>query len=409
MIWQAPAALIALALVAGPILVHLLVRRHADRVLFPAMRFVPAVAAAAVRLRRPSDMGLLLLRAAAVAAAALAAAQPVLLTSARQRTWASRVARAVILDTSPSVTGSLAQPLADAETRGAYTSRRFASADLRDAIARAGDWLETTAAGSREIAIVSDFQRGAVDAGDLARLPPDVGLRFARAGQPAAARAPLSAIDGWRDGRWTPSMALDASGTQVTWARGGARSQPHLTVLAATADAASAGNAARAARAFGIPLADPPRRVEIAFAGAAAKPDRRPSTPWIAAASIALADDPIVAAAGAPLAIGERDGVLTAKTTMSAASLFAPALVRAVLLAANPPVADPERETAAIDDATLASWRREPVTRPTAVPPDVSDGRWLWGAALALVIVEGIARRRRGGARSAEETHVRAA
>src|SRR4030095_11597275 len=71
MTWLAPGAFAALALVAGPVLVHLLAPRNARRLIFPATHFVRATQSAAVRLRRPSDIGLLLLRLAIVATAVL--------------------------------------------------------------------------------------------------------------------------------------------------------------------------------------------------------------------------------------------------------------------------------------------------------------------------------------------------
>ena len=90
MIWNHPAALFGLVLVAGPLLVHLLVRQHAVRVLFPGMRFVPTVRAAAVRLRAPSDAALMALRMAIVVAAVLAVAQPLLSTASRRQSWDAR-------------------------------------------------------------------------------------------------------------------------------------------------------------------------------------------------------------------------------------------------------------------------------------------------------------------------------
>jgi hypothetical protein len=408
MIWQAPAALLGLVLVAGPVLVHLLVRRHATRVLFPATRFVPAVQGAAVRLRRPSDPGLLCLRAGAVMTAALAAAQPVLITSTRQRAWASRVARAIVVDTSPSVQSSVAMSVADAESRGVFESQRFASQDLREGIGRALTWLQSSAAARREIAIVSDFQRGSVDTGDFADVPAHVGLRFARAGAPSSAGGPLPDVEGWRGARWTPSLGLDAVSTQVTWTRTGGAAETAVSVRASPTGQGAADRALAAARSFGVPAGEPPVHVDIAFAGAPPGVEMPPKTPRIAAAAIALAADPVVIASGAPLVIGERGGMLTARTALSAESPVAPAIVRAVIVAASPRVAGPERETIAIDDATLAGWRRAPVAQLGHIPPDASDGRWLWGVALALVLIEGVVRNRRAS-RAAEEVRANAA
>jgi hypothetical protein len=407
MIWQAPLPLAGLLLVAGPILVHLLVRRHAARVLFPGMRFVPAAQGAAVRPRRPSDPALLVVRCAVVAAAALAVAQPLLVTGARQAAWAARVARAVVVDTSPSVDASIARPIAEAERRGAAVSERIASAELHDAVASASAWLRTAAAGTREIVVVSDFQSGALDGGDLVNVPAGIGIRFVRAGRPMAAAVDAPASDGWRGGRWTASIGLDASGTRVSWQRTAAAPPPRLRVLAGEADRAAADRAVRAAASFGVAADDVAHPVEIVFAGASADPARAPSTPWITAAAVILAADPLVAASKAPLSIAERDGVLVASTPLPGSSPFAPGLVRAILQAVSPRLANRELEAEALDDASLARWQRAPLTQSGIVPPDEEDGRWLWALALALLTVE--ERMRQRAARPTEEKHARAA
>jgi hypothetical protein len=409
MIWLAAPALAGLLLVAGPVVVHLLVRRSANRVVFPAMRFVPAVKGAAVRFRKPSDPALLLLRAGAVTAAVLATAQPLLVTPARQRAWADRIARAVIVDTSPSVDASIAQRIADAEAVGASVSQPFTSDDLRDALRRANEWLGAAPAGRREIAIVSDFQAGAIDAADLASIPPATGIRPVRTGPPSPPAATRATVDGWRGGRWTVSTGLEATATTVTWVRQGEAASPTLTILTAPADRVAGERAARAARSFGVPALPESRRIEIAFAGATPVATSPPATPWIVSAAIALSGDPLVTASGAPFAVGERDGLLSARTGIAASSPFAPAVVRAMLMAAFPMTVDREREVTFVDDGTLAAWRRPSLPTATPAPPDANDGRWLWGLALALVVCEEASRRRRDAIRTAEQTHVRAA
>jgi len=406
--WQAPAALAALALVAGPVLVHLLTRRRARRVSFPGMRFEPAMTGAAVRIERPSDAALLALRVAAVAAAALAVAQPVWLSAARQRAWASRVTRAIVVDTSASVAPSIAAPLADRWREGAFASRRFESADVRDALQRAVAWLEAVS-GRRDIAIVSDFQLGAIDAGDLSTIPAAIGIHLERAGAPSASRAAARWIDGWRDAAWTPLVSA-AGGTQVTWRRGGGGLGSPVTVRAADAEMAAARRALAAARSWGITEAAD-RRVEIAFAGAAVETSTPPRTAWIAAAAMRLQGDALAAAVDPALVIGERDGVMIAATRVRGASPQAPAVARAVLDAAAPNLVDPETEPRAVDEATIASWvsgRGAPPAPPDVVPPDTSDGRWLWGLALAFVLLEGAVRRGRRD-RALEEVHADAA
>jgi hypothetical protein len=407
MIWADPGALAALALVVLPVLVHLLVRRHAARVRFPAMRFVPHVRAAAVRLRAPSDATLLLLRIAIVAAAALAAAQPILITAGRQRAWDARVARAIIVDTSPSVATEVAARLADQAATGVFLSRRFASSDLRDAIHRATEWLATTSAAGRDIAIISDFQRGSLDEADLAGVPASTGIDVLRAGLPTPV-ASAGAIEGWRGGRWNAALTLDGLATRVTWTRAGESISAGLTVQAAANERAAAERAADAARSFGVPAIERSRPVEIDFAGATTRADAPPVTPWIASAAIALLASPLLDGTSVMVHVGERGGIMTVKTTLPAASPFAPALIRAALLAAAPHVIDREAETASIDDSTLRQMVRHRTAGPSAPPPgDVHDSRWLWVAGLALLVVEDVVRRRRAAVR--EQAHAHAA
>jgi hypothetical protein len=402
MIWNHPAALAGLALLAAPALVHLLIRRHAARVVFPGMRFVPATRAAAVRLRSPSDVGLLMLRMGIVAAAVLAVAQPLLVTAARTRAWNARVARAVIVDTSPSVSAAIAGRLADEATKDAFASRRFDSTDVRDALRRASEWLATASAPRRAIVVVSDFQRGAIDEADIAGIPASTGIVAVRAGTPAAAGR-FGKTEGWRQARWEPLVAIDAASTQVTWERRGDDGRAALTVRAAAADQPAADRAAAVARSFGVPAGDPSHRIDVAFAGAAGIPDGPPATPWIAAAAIALRRSSLLAETGAQVGVGERSGVMTVAVPLPATSALAPAIVRAVLLAAAPPVADPETETTTIEDATLAKWRREPAPPASVEPsPEDGDGRWLWALALGLLVLEGVARRSRSSHADAE-------
>ena len=405
MIWGNPGALAGLALVIVPILVHLLARRHAARVRFPAMRFVPPVRAAAVRLRAPSDLALLCLRMAIVVAAVLAAAAPTLVTAARQRAWDARVAVAVVVDTSPSVDPGVAARLADQAAATAFASRRFPSPDVREAIQRATDWLETTAVASRQLVIVGDLQRGSIDQTDLLGVPPSTGIRLIRTGPPKPASHD-AASDGWRGGRWRIAVALDATTTQTTWTRNGVPTGT-LTVHADPAEQPAAERAAAAARSFGVAESDEARSLDVSFAGAPAASDGPPRAAWIVAAAIALRTSPLLQGTDATLQVGERAGVMTVKTPLRAVSPLAPAIVRAALIAANPVVADPEAETASVDEGTAGRMSRPQTPGRSGVPGDAADGRWLWGLALALLTVEEYVRRR--GAIRREVPHADAA
>jgi len=284
-------------------------------------------------------------------------------------------------------------------------------------------WLAAASAGRRDVAIVSDFQRGAITDAELARIPRAIGVRLIRAGRPAPSGETRS-VDGWRGARWSPSLRIDGEGTAVNWLRGPISSPAvTLTIHAAPADAAAAARAEQAARSFGVPAADAVRPLEIWFAGASAPRGQisifdfeienrdltpRHATPWVAAAAIALLRDPLPASAGAAIRVGEAHGAFVVHTDVTAASLAAPSVVRAALLAAAPPVADVELEPEAIDDVALARWRREPAPADDDGRPEGYDGRWLWGLALAGLAFEGVLRRR-ADRREPVEAHAHAA
>jgi hypothetical protein len=412
--WLAPAAIAALALLAGPVVVHLLARRHARRVVFPASHFVRPAHAAAVRLRRPSDIGLLLLRLAIVGVAIAAAARPVPLTSARLSQWDARTSRAVIVDTSPSMPApDAASALAAREEAGVFRARRIDTADLTAGLQRAVQWLATVPPSRHEIAVVSDFQRGSIDRGAVSALPPEIGLRFVRAGAlPAERRATLRPVDGWRGARWQASVVVDPRGTAATWTQ-----QPGagpasgalpgwLTVAAPASDAAAADRALRAAASFGVPAGDEGRRAIVIFAGGSADGTAQPvRADWMVDAALALRTSDLLRETGVDVSIEERRGSLAVHAAVAATSPAAPAVVRAVILAVRPDaIADPELETEAIRESDLLAWRRDasPVGPPAAIARTLRDtadgegqGRWLWLLALVLLGVETWVRRTR--------------
>jgi hypothetical protein len=147
----------------------------------------------------------------------------------------------------------------------------------------------------------------------------------------------------------------------------------------------------------------------VSFAGAGTSAGTPPVTPWIASAAMALRASALLAETGADVETGERDGVFSVKTTLPASSPFAPAVIRAALVASAPVLVDREAETAAVDDAVLTRWRRTPAPIASALPrSDESDGRWFWALALALLIVEALVRQRGAVARD-REVHADAA
>jgi hypothetical protein len=446
MIWLLPGALAGLVLLAGPLAVHLLTRRQARRVPFPTIRFLREVRSTAVRLRRPNDLGLLLVRLAVVALAIFAAARPLVLVPARVARWNARVARVLVVDRSPSMqpadsTGRrAADALASAEEQAAFASMRIESTNLLDGIARAVALLETLPPARREIVVISDFQHGALSDAAVARVPADVGIRFKRAGAlPEKQSWNAGDIDGWRGGRWLRQIGIDRTSTIANWRRLAQAPLPTgVTLAAAPTDASQARAVLAAAASLGLPSRDD-RHVVFAFRGAT-RPDQFARaqilhTAWPARAARALAASSLLREAVVSTAVtgesaapepwtsiafdshgrsvvraAEDEGTLLIDTSAPASSLFAAALVRAALLTRGEPVRDDDREVLAIPDDRLDRWTRAPgaVTAQTFHRVNETDARWFWAAALILLLGEGWLRRSRRP-RAEEATHVEAA
>src|SRR5687768_12091670 len=99
--WLTSAAFAGLALVALPIVIHLLVRQQTRMVAFPSLRFLSVTAQAAFRRRSIQDPVLLACRVAIITVAVLALAGPIVQTASRTRGFADRVSRAIVLLESP--------------------------------------------------------------------------------------------------------------------------------------------------------------------------------------------------------------------------------------------------------------------------------------------------------------------
>jgi hypothetical protein len=209
--------------------------------------------------------------------------RPTLLATWRTARWNERIARAVVVDTSRSMPSPRdAARLADQEMN-TFSSARFESADLRDALNRAAEWIKRTAPARREIVIVSDFQRGAIDQDAFGAVPAGVGLRFIRAGtRPARQEVPLPAISGWRGAQWQGSAVIRRDSTEVTWNRRGAAETSWLSTRQADADTAAAARAVAGASSFGVAPGDDSHHVVVAFAGApAATGEQAVATEWM--------------------------------------------------------------------------------------------------------------------------------
>src|SRR5205807_1608529 len=103
MIWLNPWAWAGLVMVALPVAIHLLGRGHARVYKFPTLRFLDASRLMPTRRTRVRDLLLLVVRVAILASAVGALAQPLLLTDGRARALDRGLARAIVVDTSASM------------------------------------------------------------------------------------------------------------------------------------------------------------------------------------------------------------------------------------------------------------------------------------------------------------------
>ena len=426
MIWQNPWAWLGLLTLAVPVLIHLLGRRSARVQRFPTLRFIAPSQPMAMRRTRITDLPLLLVRMGILAAAVAALALPLVLTADRERDLGRALARAIIVDTSASMTGAgsdttVARLASAAPARVLIRTREPALA-LRGAVA----WLANQP-GRREVVIVSDFQTGTLDSVDLAEIPRDIGITLAQ-----VTTTPLTAVTGA-----VPPPTDDG-----------------LLVLAADSERARADAARRAAAALvgdvGVPATRPVVIVHEGYEGrdALMRSALPLSVPWQGDLLARLRNEPTLAAAAAtaeatPLGNGRSsaDSLPAALTTVArtktrapvvvaaadredgrdrlllflrsdAGSLASAATLVAVTRAASPAPNVAEMEPTRLDEATLAAWRRAPATATTtrsADDPGESDGRWLWVLVLALLGAESWTRRGRREVKAAEVVHERAA
>ena len=384
MIFLNPWAWIGLAALAGPIAAHLFARRRAQRHFFPTLRFLPASRLAPVRRDRLTDRALLALRCAIVFAAVFALAQPACRASDGTRDAGTGIARAIVIDTSASMTREAAAGVPAVETArreaadlaaAAAIARVVESETPADVIAASVAWLETQSM-RREVAIVSDFQRGQISPDDLTPIPHAIGVRPV----PISARGVFPAV-----------AAAE-------------RAAPGVTMLAGAAEQAGATAAWQAAVARGAPVtgaADRP--VAIVFPQyerrstliADAKPLDRP---WMFEVIAVVSSDPLSYLYSNELSwiagtVNDRAGVVLV-TDVPADSLAAAALVGAAARAASAQPAAAELSPDVVSPAELTDWTREAAPGGSARTADPEpQGRWLWATALALLLVEGFVRR----------------
>jgi hypothetical protein len=418
--WQNPGAFWALLILAAPVLVHMLRRHRADRVLFPSLRFVRTAQTSATRVRRPSDVMLLVVRMGVLAFGIAAIARPVVVTPSRVAMWNASTARAVVVDTSASMRASgadsLASEAAGAELASSALSRRFDARVIADGLTRASTWLASTPPSRKEIVVISDAQRGALDASSTANAPEGIGIRFVRVGNQVANRrvdGPLL-LDPAGDGSLAQALELVPEGTGAVIERRASSGRTGIRVLPDSAYERLMRIVARAGAIAGS--SEQPIVVRFATAAPVAFPGsivpvpvgwmtqriRRMQTALTSAREL-IAGAPTLDAASIPwtIVVADADGkpIVAAAAAGSALvldvaappdSLLAAAIVRAALNARVSPRDYDEQEIARIDSGALDAWMRPaaPVDSSAWRNADVTDARWCWLTALLLLGIE---------------------
>jgi len=431
--WINPAAFAGLAVVAGPVLVHLLRRQRAPRVTFPTIRFLGSTRAAAARFRRPSDLPLLCLRVAIVAAAAVAAAQPVFVTGWRRAAWEQRVSRALVVDDTESLAaaGSRVRDAVAAERQGAADVSEIPATDLGGGLKQAAALLGGRDAGRSEIVVISDFQLGSLTAANVAAVPAEIGLRFVvlDAAHAGGTFPGLRTLQADRNLPIAQEITLDGPRTRVTMLQAATPAR-EVTILAPPEHHDAVASLRRIVAAAGAPELPADRGLTLILAGSPI-PEVGPLTSgWMTSAFlIAGADEhlravasahrgvnapglpspwmPVVqdAAGHAVVSVAATKQQLVALVSAAPTDLVAAAALQSLLSAVAPQPSWPEREVERISASQLASWTRD--AKPSAGrwrPQAPGDARWFWTLALSLLVIEGIVRRSRVEVRE-EQAH----
>lgn len=419
--WLNPAALLGLLALAVPVFVHWYGRRMAKRQRFPSLRLLQAVTPSASSRTEPSDIILLVVRCAVVLAAVLALAQP---------WWSSpdRVARemlparAIIVDTSRSMRrltseGASALGAARSLARAQLDSSREAlvieTIDAGANIAGAASWLDTRP-GLREVVVVSDFQRGAVEDGDFARVSDGIGIRPIRIGAGTADSVTADSAPG-------VAVSFGVPETRARWVAAATESFP-VTVLSSPRDSLAVRASLLTTRHL-LPHARAAHAITVVYPGhgAAAQLVRQSvglNEVWQGDVLLALRANPVLAPQRLAPARGDCEGPYTAPVHNANGEVVASvaatdgaglllfscsnpgtaagtALLVALLSAVAIPSAWSEAEPERQPDAVLRAWARPPAAMgPGRLEETSPDGRWLWLLAVSFLLLEAWIRRR---------------
>ena len=392
MVWLAPAALAGLAAALLPLLLHLLRRRTATRIVLPTARFVVPRTSSTVRLRRISDPILLLVRMAILASAAVALAQPLWMDETRIEAWGNRTARVVVVDASDSARRGISDEAIAAARASADPVVTIASEDLGTALDRASRWLAAAPPARREIVVLSDFQRGALSDADVASVPREMGVRFLPTGPPAPSNPPvISTLV--PDGVVASRVSLQEEGTLVHHAASG-RGIQGLRILAAPEDSDDVSTLLRVVSRAGAVAPDPSQPILVRFRGGESlPPSSQTADGWSFGAVQRFLRS--IEAGDTSIGVFSTPHTLVVDVDAEPSSLAAARALKAALDARVDPRSAGELEPERISQERLAAWTREPASPDPAgwQHADDSDARPFWALALLLLGVETFLRR----------------
>jgi hypothetical protein len=435
MTWLNPLGWIGLAAIALPILIHLLGQGRPRRQRFPTLRFFGVTRPLPTSRTRIHDLILLLVRIAIIIAATAAIAKPLFNSGPRQRSAGQSLHRAVIIDTSASMlrvtpSGESARQAAERLAKqigdSASTHTILSSANPSEAIDGAVAWLGRQD-GIGELVLISDFQAGMLSAADLSRIPASIGVRIEHVVvRPHEIDSTQFLVNG---SVVDATSRTTSNGIDITWS-GASRVIANPILLRTGASQSAAADAARrAADVVGVAMPiDTAHHVAIVYRDADVLDSIRKiitplRAPWMLATALQLRRDSLLAdiaadaavsdsapannllviarsangtpvvLAGAALLNGGDHLVLLPLTDES--SLTSAALIAAATRAMSNAPTVAERGAESIPDSALRAWQRAPSKSAvvTAVDSDASDGRWLWIAALVLLVIETLIRR----------------
>lgn len=435
MTWQNPWALLGLAALALPVLIHLLSRKRASLQKFPTLRFLNATRLEPTRSPNLTDIPLLILRLAVFAFAAFALTQPAWISSSRQQSLRSAVARVIVVDSSASMLRAgagartphdsamtVAQQMAT-ESQGSLIVQ---TATPADALGGASAWLLAQHLRG-EVVVLSDFQSGTIDSAATTRVDRTFGLKLVRVSEltPAAKDSGVTTTAG------RVVAIADSKSTRAEWTSATTAVDGSVTLLARESDreiVAAAERAARIVAPHGRTRAN--EQSAVVFEGAPqtaaiVSSAKLPSQGWMSDAIVAVRNNHTLAAAARDASVADSavtpafavvartatgvPVVFAAQATVNGteqlvffhrggpSAFTAPALLVAIADAVAEPLNLHEFQNTALSDAELRRLEHAGIEVDAAATSadntaanraGLSDARWIWLFVLLLLAVE---------------------